>query len=141
MICCVADVLHLAPPQSQMETLTPAAATTITLMKVLTPIKTTRVMRATTEMNALNVDVNLKIQKVYKYIDLLNINVSKTCQHLLDSGLVALKNSVCPCLVQKPEKHQIKQPVMCKAENVSYLTVQNAVTNISEKQSSNFTNI
>ena len=56
----------------------------------------------------LNVDVNLKIQKAYKYIDPLNITVSKTRRHLLDSFLVALikdvtfvnrENSVCPCLV------------------------------------------
>ena len=44
-------------------------------------------MRATTEMNALNVDVNLKIQKAYKYINPLNITVSKTRRHQLDSGL------------------------------------------------------
>ena len=71
-----------------------AAATTITLIKVPTPIKTTRMMRATTEMNALNVDVHLKIQKTYKYIDPLNIIVSKTRCHLLDSGLVALIKDV-----------------------------------------------
>ena len=109
----------------------PAAATTITLIKVLTPIQTTRVMKATTEMNALNVDIHLKIQKAYKYIDPLNIIVSKTCRHLLDSGLVALikdvtfvnkENSADPCLVQKNrKKHQIKQPVTCKTENVCYL--------------------
>ena len=93
-ICYVADVLHLTPLQSQIETMTPAAATTITLIKVPTSIKTTRVMRATTEMNALNVDVHLKIKKAYKYVDLLNIIVSKTRRHLLDSGLVALIKDV-----------------------------------------------
>ena len=64
-ICYVANVLHLTPLQSQIETMTPAAATTITLIKVPLPIKTTRVMRATTEMNALNVGVHLEIQKAY----------------------------------------------------------------------------
>ena len=112
-ICYVADILHLTPLQSQIETLTPAAATTINLIKVLTPIKTTRVIRVTTEKNALNVDIHLKIQKSYKYIDPLNITVSKTCRHLLDSGLVALikdvtfvnrDNSARPCLVRKPRK-------------------------------------
>ena len=87
-------------------------------------------MRATTEMNVLNVDINLKIQKVYKYINPLNITVSKARRHLLDSGLLALikdvtfvnrENSVRPCPVQKiREKHQIKQPVICKTENVCY---------------------
>ena len=109
----VADVLHLTPLQSQMETPTPAAATTITEIKVPTPIKTTRVMRATTEMNALNVDVNIKVQKAYRYVDLLNKTVSKIRRHLLDSGLVALikdvtfvnrENSVRPCLVRKTRK-------------------------------------
>ena len=110
--------------------MTPAATTTITLIKVPTPVKTTRVMRATTEMNALNVGVHLEIQKAYKYIDLLNIIVSKTRQHLLDSGLVALikdvtfvnrENSACLCLVRKTrKKHQIKQAVTCKTENVCY---------------------
>ena len=94
--------------------MTPAAATTITLIKVPTPIKTTRVMRATTEMNALNVGVHLEIQKVYKYIDPLNIIVSKTRRHLLDSGLVALikdvtfvnkENSARLCLVRKTRKN------------------------------------
>ena len=41
-------------------------------------LNTTRVMTATTEMNALNVDVHLKIQMAYKYIDHLDITVSKT---------------------------------------------------------------
>ena len=67
-------------------------------------------MRATTEMNALN----FKIEKAYKYINPLNITVSKTCRHLLDSALVALikdvtfvnrENSVRPCLVRKPRKN------------------------------------
>ena len=93
--------------------MTPAAATTITLIKIPTPIKTTRVMRATMEMNALNVGIHLEIKKAYKYIDPLNIIVSKTCQHLLDSGLVALINDVTfvnrvnsarLCLVQKQEE-------------------------------------
>ena len=67
-------------------------------------------MRATTEMNALNGGVHLEIQKAYKYIDPLNIILSKTRRHLLDSGLVArIKdvtfvnrvNSARLCLVQK----------------------------------------
>ena len=71
-------------------------------------------MRATMEMNALNVDVHLKMQKAYKYIDHLNITVSKTHQHLLDSGLVALikdvtfenrENSARPCLVRKTRRN------------------------------------
>ena len=88
-------------------------------------------MRATTEMNALIVDVHLKIQKAYKYVDPLNITVSKTRRHLLDSGLAALikdvtsvnrESSARPCLVRKTrKKHQIKQPVTCKTENVCYL--------------------
>ena len=127
-ICYVADALHLTPLQRQIETMTPAASTTITLIKVPTPIKTTRVMRATTKMNALNVDIHLKIQKAYKYIDPLNIILSKTHRHLLDSGLVALlkdvtfENSARPCLVRKTrKKHQIRQPVTCETENVCYL--------------------
>ena len=88
-------------------------------------------MRVTMEMNALNVDVHLQIQKAYKYIDPLNIIISKTCRHLLDSSLVALikdvtfvnrENSARPCLVRKTrKKHQIKQPVTCKTENICYL--------------------
>ena len=113
-ICYVANILHLIPLQSQIETMTPAAATTITLIKVPTPIKTTRVMRAITEMDALNVGVHLEIQKACKYIDPLNIIVSKTRRHLLDSGLVTLikdvtfvnwENSACLCLVPKPRKN------------------------------------
>ena len=107
---------RLAPNDTTkpIETMTPAAATTITLIKVPTPIKTTRVMRATMEMNVLNVDVHLKIQKAYKYINPLNITASKTRRHLLDSGLVALikdvtfvnrKNSARPCLVRKTRKN------------------------------------
>ena len=46
--CSVADILHLTPLQSQIETLIPATTTTITLIKEPTPIKTTRVMRAKT---------------------------------------------------------------------------------------------
>ena len=98
--------------------MTPAAATTITLIKVPTPITTTRVIRATTEINVLNVDVHLKIQKAYKYIDPLNVIVSKTRRHLLDSGLVALikdvtfvnrENSAHPCLVRKKQKKTSNQ--------------------------------
>ena len=113
-ICYVADVLHLTPLQSQKETMTPAAATISTLIKVPIPIKATRVMRATTEMNALNVNVHLKIRKAYKYIDPLNIIVSKAGRHLLDSGHVALikdvtfvniENSARPCIVRKVRKN------------------------------------
>ena len=66
-----------------------------------------------------------------QHIDPLNIVISKTRQHLLDYGLVALikdvtfvnrENSARPCLVRKTrKKHQIKQPVTCKTENVCYL--------------------
>ena len=83
-------------------------------------------MRATTEMNALNVDVNLKIQKVYKYINPLNLTVSKTRQYLLDSGLVALikevtfvnrENSVRPFLVRKKNNRKKHTYIHISREN------------------------
>ena len=103
-------------------------------------------------MNALNVDIHLKIQKAYIYIDPPNITVSKTRRHLLDSGLVALikdvtfvnrENSARPCLVRKTRtnfKSNNQSDVKLKTFAIQ-LTVQNAETNISEKQSYNFTNL
>ena len=91
-------------------------------------------MRATTEMNALNVGVHLEIRKAYRYIDPLNIIVSRTRLHLLDSGLVALIKDVkflnrensaclCTCLVRKTRKNikSNSQSTTCKTENVCYL--------------------
>ena len=111
--------------------MTPAAATTITLIKVPTPLMTTRVMRATMEMNALNVDVHLKIQKAYKYINPLNIIVSKTRRHLLEFWpcrsnkrcVICKQGKFCTSVssTKNQKKHQIKQPVTCKTENVCYL--------------------
>ena len=78
------------------------------------PNKDNKSERTTTEMNALNVGVHLEIKKAYKCIDPLNIIVSKTRRHLLDSGLVALikdvtfvnrVNSARLCLVQKTRKN------------------------------------
>ena len=124
-ICYVADVLHLTPLQSQIETLTPAAATTITLIKVPTPLKTTRVMRATTEMNALNVDVNLKIEKaIHKIHQSSKHNRAVFWRCRSDKRCdICKQGKFCTSVsgTKNQKKHQIKQPVTCKTENVCYL--------------------
>ena len=112
--------------------MTPAAATTITLIKIPTTCNNDNKSDESNNGNECpECGRTFKIQKAYKYIDPLNIIVRKTRRHLLDSGLVALikdvtfvnrENAARLCLVRKTRKtHQIKQPVTCKTEIVCYL--------------------